>query len=705
MHLFTRFFFRFLVVALFFVLIPAPLVGQSNMNIEALKKELAAATSDTGKVEYLFKIGNLFMDGPSDSLLYYYGEALNLIHENLSHLSENQNENSEIIRKFQNYELRAYIEFGIEYFFRSEYTTALEYYFKALKIAERLNDDEVISECHSEIGIVYKSQGKYDLALVHNGEALEYARHSGDSSWTAVCYANQGAIYLKKGYFTIALSNYLTALKTFEKLDQKRRMGACYLNVGKIYAAQSDFEPALKYYNLALVNSLETGSKINVAESYQSLGQAWLNKKRPKVARNYLDSALVILNESGYSHGMNNCFSNIGHTYKLEHQYIKAAEYYRKALELSIKEDNPPGIAESFINLSEIKYLEQNLSEALDLARNGLDNAEKSENLETQMAAYALLAQINEQMGNNKKALAYYKQFSRIKDSLFNESKYKSLRETEVKFETEKKENQLALLTKKNEIQQLKLERRRNLLYVSVTGILLILLISYLLIRQSRIKSKQQAIDLEQRLLRSQMNPHFIFNSLIAIQSFIYKSDPLKAGDFLAKFADLMRLTLEHSRVELVPLTNELKMLTAYLDLQVLRFENKFEYKISLTGNIDKEIMTIPPMFAQPFLENSIEHGLRYKSEKGHLNIIYSLISDRCIKIIVEDDGIGRKKAGNIGKNKHHRSLSNKIARERLSVLSKKYKHRFNFEVVDLKDESGQANGTRVTITLPVKWI
>jgi tetratricopeptide (TPR) repeat protein len=693
------------VVALFFVLIPVPLPGQSNLNTEVLKKELETASNDTAKVNYLFKIGNLFMDGPSDSLLYYYGEALALIQENLSHFSENQKGNSEIIRKFQNYELRAYIEFGIEYFFRSEYSTALEYYFKALKIAEGLDDREVISECHSEIGIVYKSQGKYDLALVHNGEALEYARHSGDSSWAAVCYANQGAIYLKKGYFTLALSNYLTALKTFEKLEQKRRMGACYLNVGKIYAAQSDFEPALKYYSLALVNSLETGNKINVAESYQSLGHVWLNKKEPRIARNYLDSALIILNESGYSHGMNNCFTDIGYTYKLEHHYLKAAEYFHKALELSIKEDNLPGIAESYINLSEIKYLEQNLSEAIDLASKGLVNAEKSEDLETQMEACYLLAQINEQIGNNKKALVYYKQFSLVKDSLFNESKYKSLRETEVKFETEKKENQLTLLTEKNEIQQLKLERRRNLLFVLVVGTLLILLISYLLIRQNRIKSKQRAIDLEQRLLRSQMNPHFIFNSLIAIQSFIYKSEPLKAGDFLAKFADLMRLTLEHSRVEFVPLSNELKMLTAYLDLQVLRFENKFEYKLSLAGDIDEEIMNIPPMFAQPFLENSIEHGLRYKQEKGHLNIIYSLKSDRCIKIIVVDDGIGREKSRKVGKNKHHRSLSNKIAKERLSILSKKYKYKFNFEVIDLKDKFGHANGTRVTITLPVKLI
>jgi len=705
MYLFIRFFFRLLVVALFFVLIPVPLPGQSNLNTEVLKKELETASNDTAKVNYLFKIGNLFMDGPSDSLLYYYGEALSLIQENLSHFSENQKENIEIIRKFQNYELRAYIEFGIEYFFRSEYSTALEYYFKALKIAEGLDDREVISECHSEIGIVYKSQGKYDLALVHNGEALEYARHSGDSSWAAVCYANQGAIYLKKGYFTLALSNYLTALKTFEKLEQKRRMGACYLNVGEIYAAQSDFEPALKYYSLALVNSLETGNKINVAESYQSLGHVWLNKKEPRIARNYLDSALIILNESGYSHGMNNCFTDIGHTYKLEHHFLKAAKYFHKALELSIKEDNPPGIAESFINLSEIKYLEQNLSEAIDLASKGLVNAEKSEDLETQMEACYLLAQINEQIGNNKKALVYYKQFSLVKDSLFNESKYKSLRETEVKFDTEKKENQLTLLTEKNEIQQLKLERRRNLLFVLVVGTLLILLISYLLIRQNRIKSKQRAIDLEQRLLRSQMNPHFIFNSLIAIQSFIYKSEPLKAGDFSAKFADLMRLTLEHSRVEFVPLSNELKMLTAYLDLQVLRFENKFEYKLSLAGDIDEEIMNIPPMFAQPFLENSIEHGLRYKHEKGHLNIIYSLKSDRCIKIIVDDDGIGREKARKVGKNKHHRSLSNKIAKERLSILSKKYKHKFNFEVIDLKDKFGHANGTRVTITLPVKLI
>ena len=155
------------------------------------------------------------------------------------------------------------------------------------------------------------------------------------------------------------------------------------------------------------------------------------------------------------------------------------------------------------------------------------------------------------------------------------------------------------------------MSRRNRLFYSMLIVVALIFIIGYILFRNSRLKAKHKSVDLEQKLLRSQMNPHFIFNSLIAIQSYIYKKDPVQAGDFLAKFADLVRIILEASRVEFVKLTKEIKMLNLYFELQNLRFENKFEYKIEVSDDIDAENISIPPMLAQPFIENAIEHGIR----------------------------------------------------------------------------------------------
>ena len=671
-----------------------------SSNNELNEKEIVAK-NDTNKVKLLFQIGNQFMDGPSDSLVFYYKKALSLINERILFYKTDSISNDELIRVYLRFKMRAYIELGIEYFFRSNYDKALEYYFKALKVANETGDEETVSECQSEIAIVYKNQGKYDLALKYNQKALNYARSSGDSSWAAVCYANQGTIYLKKGYFTLALNNYLKALKTFEKLGQKRRMGACYLNVGRIYAGQLDFVPAAGYYKLALTNARETGNKMNLADGYMSMGEIWLKKQQTDKARMYLDSARAILNESGYSHRMDDCFAFIGDTYKLDRDYDKAEEYYSRSLELSTRENDLPGMSESLHNLAEVEYLKNNLSQAQEFGHKSLAAAKEAGNPESLKASWEILSKIYEAAGDDTKALAAYKMYSIFKDSLFSQSKYRAIREAEAKYETEKKEQQLNLLARQNEVQELKLSRRRNLLYALGAGIVLVLLFSYLLIRQNRIQSKQKAIELEQRLLRLQMNPHFIFNTLIAIQSYIYNSEPLQAGDFLAKFADLIRLTLEHSRVEFVPLNDELKMLTVYLDLQVLRFDNKFDYTLTVDKTPDKEIVTIPPMFAQPFVENAIEHGLRYKQGEGHLNIIYEKTSNRCMTVTVEDDGVGRKKAEEIEKKDQHRSHAMEITQERLAVLTKKYNHKYTLEVFDLKDNNNNISGTCVRITLP----
>jgi len=680
------------------------LPGQAAADITKLQQEYATTRGDTAKIRLLFEMGNQFIDGPSDSLMNYYSKALTIIDENLLRLEKVKDKNDLAeLQQFKQFKLRVYIEFGIEYFFRSDYNKALSYYFKALPIAEELDDKEVISECHSEIGIVYKNQGKYDLALKHNEEALYYAAFVNDSAWTAACYTNQGTIYLKKGYFTLALNNYLRALRTFEGLGYKRRMGACYLNIGKIYTAQLDLDQALAYYKRALDIANETGDKVSKTDNYLSMGKTYLLQKNYSTARDYLNLALEMFNETGYSHGLDECYTSIGHTYRMEQHYEEAKGFYQKSLELSTFENDLPGMANSYNDLAQIEYLKKDFPAALDFAGRSLEKARESDNLNALKEAYATLAEINEQLGNERNALAYYKRYSEIKDSLFSESKYRSIREAEAKFETEKKQQQLALLAQQNEVQQLKLSRRRNLLFASGLGILLVLLVSYLLIRQNRIKSQQKAIVLEQRLLRSQMNPHFIFNSLIAIQSYIYKSEPLQAGDFLAKFADLMRFTLDHSRVEFVLLADELKMLTAYLDLQVLRFDSKFEYTLSVGSDTDAEHLKIPPMFAQPFVENAIEHGLRHKQEKGHLTIAYTLKDDRHMEILIEDDGVGRDKAKDIEKKKNHRSLAMEITKERLTMLRKKHNDRFTLEVTDIEDESGLCCGTSVRVTLPFR--
>lgn len=239
--------------------------------------------------------------------------------------------------------------------------------------------------------------------------------------------------------------------------------------------------------------------------------------------------------------------------------------------------------------------------------------------------------------------------------------------------------------------------------YLSI--ILLIAFTIWMIIRYRvrEIKLQHKAAELEQKVLRAQMNPHFIFNSLGAIQSFIFKNEPIEAATYLSNFSELVRLILDNSRKELIPLTIEIKTLDHYLDLQKLRFGEKFKYQINVDEDLNKEMVSIPPMLAQPFIENSIEHGFAGMKEKGTIRIAFKLLPNQ-IQLICEDNGIGIEASLKNKKDqtKPHQSLATKITRERIKVLNKTYTNKIELEIQDLKNIDQYKTGTRVTFTIPL---
>jgi sensor histidine kinase YesM len=208
---------------------------------------------------------------------------------------------------------------------------------------------------------------------------------------------------------------------------------------------------------------------------------------------------------------------------------------------------------------------------------------------------------------------------------------------------------------------------------------------------------------LQEKLFRTQMNPHFLFNSLTSIQNFILDEEPRHASKYLSRFAKLMRNILDSSIDEFVTLEEEIHTIENYLELQKIRFKNRFEYSIEIDEKINLEETSIPPMIAQPFIENSIEHGIKNKKAKGHIYIHFKA-RDGYIILEIEDDGVGREKAREMlfNKNKEHKSLSTAITRERIRVLNKKLKQKISLNILDLKNDLGEATGTKVVLELPL---
>ena len=203
-------------------------------------------------------------------------------------------------------------------------------------------------------------------------------------------------------------------------------------------------------------------------------------------------------------------------------------------------------------------------------------------------------------------------------------------------------------------------------------------------------------MQLESKALQSQMNQHFVFNSLNSIQSFITNGNILSSGIYLAKFSKLLRKILNNSSEAACSLSKEIEYLELYLELEKLRFGKKLNYTIAVEKTLEKDLIKIPPMLIQPFIENAIIHGITPRKEGGTIHISILPQSLKTLKCIVKDNGVGRQK----NKNKLHPSLGTDIVLKRLDLLSNnKIQH---IDYVDLKDHNGHPDGTKVTFLIPI---
>lgn len=313
------------------------------------------------------------------------------------------------------------------------------------------------------------------------------------------------------------------------------------------------------------------------------------------------------------------------------------------------------------------------------------------------------LVALFEKTGDYKNALIYQKKLDEVKKLQNIDELNREIIGIESNYEDQIKRQQIDLLVKDIELRRMKLNQSR-ILYGGIGGVLLAgLLILLLWNQRKRSLSDRKALVMEQKLLRSQMNPHFIFNSLYSIQNFIVTEKPDKASIYLSKFAKLVRNILDNSTEELVPVEKEISTLENYLDLQKVRYAGKFDYRIDIDDDIDPVTIKIPPMLAQPFIENAIEHGIRHKEVPGHIIIRFSLKHQTLI-FEVEDDGVGRRTAREIElrRDPEHKSISTSLTRERLIHLNRKLHKKIVLEIIDLEDTHGNAAGTKIRFGIPV---
>ena len=435
------------------------------------------------------------------------------------------------------------------------------------------------------------------------------------------------------------------------------RKGHLLRNVEQAYLeSESSYQKALEY-----AQKLNDTSKIIVSINSIAWNYYTLNKLDTSLVwfKSMLEYATLIHN---FTH-MSNACGNLGTIYRDKKAFPKAFEFYQKGIEYALKD-------RSWFNLSWI---------------------------------YDEISKLYETNKDFEKAYHYQILFKLYSDSLNNNSLNQGLADARVRYEVQAKENELQLLS-------LKFKNQRLFFYGFAGFLILTLVIGVLLIRQWRLNSKRRISEMNQKIseitqanLRQQMNPHFIFNTLNSIQYYMYQNDKLSTNNYLTKFSSLMRKILENSQHTAVPLIDELNAVELYLELESIRFKNKFDYDIKLDEEIDTLMNKIPTMLIQPYVENAICHGLMHREDKGFLSIEIKLKPDHLSCIII-DNGIGREAAMEISKMKenNHSPLGTKITESRIDLINILYGSSLKTIYSDLKNDEGIAIGTKVEIQIPI---
>jgi tetratricopeptide (TPR) repeat protein len=526
------------------------------------------------------------------------------------------------------------------------------------------NDPVQISKDYNNIANVYSDMGDYERSTRYYFRALKLAEQNADKKLVAGIYYN-----LANNYFFIGKKNYVIdflnkAITTFRDVkDNEEMLGLCYTMLGGTYNGLENYEEAMKCFKMA-----ERLLKNNI----------WLG----------------------------NVYNEISFMFLQRGEYESLMEYAHKALEIYKKENDAIGVATAYVNL-QMGYIKRsdsavtfNRVEALN-AIAYLDSAffaiRNIDNVEIRIRIYENKQQLYADIKQYDSAYKYQSKYLSLNDSVHAIEKNKQLDELKMQYDVEKKDQHNLLLQRESQ--------NKNYLLL-ILGIILIAIssLSVLLARINKLRAKQKAMQLEQQLLRLQMNPHFLFNAINSIQNYILNKSQQEAYDYLAKFAKLIRIVLNNSQEKTLVLHDELEMIDLYIELEQLRFSNTFDFKLKVDPGINEFEVTVPPMLIQPYIENAIWHGLMNleNERKGSLSVEINE-NNGTLTIIIEDNGIGREKARQYKKEDAHRSVGMALTEQRLLMINKMQEYEnANVTVVDLKHEKGMACGTKVEISIPV---
>ena len=575
------------------------------------------------------------------------------------------------------------------------------------------------------------------LKVVNPDAALDKVQQA-----LAICVAqgdefNEGRAYIllaevNEGIseWKLAYENYRRAKGKLETRTNSPEYVTTLRGLGNMCVKLHDYTSALQYYQQALTLRL---SSANRTEFTIAVSEVYYQMKSYEEALNVLDSASqshntqnpqfenqcrkidvrlngVDKNQQLYSSALKTIRSGnkvspqeqqsvqqtkdeIVSVLQQNKLYDEEIHLRRQSIEFNTRLNNLAEVSKDRVAISKSLDAKGETSAAIKEGEEAERIVTTIDNPLTEASAFLSLAGLYEKNGQTNKALSAYKKYSQA----ITRKEAQSESRLSEKSELIRKQKDIEEYTKDVSIGQQTVFRQQLVIYGLLGIILIIGVTSFFIYKNARASTLANRL-LALKSLRGQMNPHFIFNALNSVNQFISQQDERTANQFLSEFALLMRLVLENSQEDFIPLQKEQEILFLYLKLEHHRFRDKFDYEIKVDENVNAEAIRIPPMLIQPYIENAVWHGLRYKNEKGKLLLHFYRQNGHLVAEIT-DDGIGRQRSAELKteNQKKHTSTGLKNIEERLAIINKVYHLNYRVHIEDRKN-----NGTQVSVYLPV---
>jgi len=582
--------------------------------------------------------------------------------------------------------------------YRNDKKKSLDLVNEALIISDSLAYLQGLARSYYIKSKIYTIKHEYDKADDYIDKAFNIFTKENNQLGIARCISHRGIICYYKSDFDKALEYFYKVIEVNESNNNIIQANA-YSNIGLILNNRDKLEEALKYYKLALGIHKENSNYKRVLVALSNIGVIYIKTKKYDEAKKIYEENIIISKKNNDKRMLASSYYYMGTLKVKKNKYIEAHQYYNKAIKLQKEIEDYNGVCISSTAISDLYFKQKKYDLSLKYIKNSEIIANKYSLLNQQQDVNEILSNIYLEKKQYKKSLEHYINYKKLFDSTFNIESLKRIEDLKLKY---KFKSEKLKLTEKINIANEKLNKtNRNILLGFIVILLLITLLG-IVVYKSRLKRlyiKNQKIILEQKLLHSQMNPHFVFNSLSVLQGIVLQKEFNKAQKYISKFSRLLRIVLEKYRHGTINIKEELAFIENYVLLRNMNNkELQCSYNVTIDDNIDVEKIFIPPMILQPIIENSFEHGFIELNKNYTLSVHFKLINSILTCTIIDNgEGYSQEKINENGK----KSVSSEIILERLNLYSLEFNMDVSIKAVDRSEFDKK--GVEVTIELPYK--